>query len=102
MLLSFYRHVFAAGVAPVEWTDVLDLVLAIQTPLAVFRSATLLDSKVIMTELQHVGKNHFDKQNEKKQSSLGLCHGEKWCAKANHFDKPNAEAMSCIDYAEAN
>ncbi|MBO4596579.1 MAG: hypothetical protein J5676_01685 [Bacteroidaceae bacterium] len=42
---------------PFDLQEVKDLPMAIQNPLAVFRSATHIGSHVILTELKHKGKN---------------------------------------------
>ncbi len=42
---------------PFELSEIKNLAIAVQNPLAVFRSATRLDSNVIMTELEHKGNN---------------------------------------------
>jgi hypothetical protein len=44
---------------PFDLHEIMDLPKAIQNPLAVFRSATHIGSYVIMTELEHEGKNHI-------------------------------------------
>ncbi|NDW19419.1 hypothetical protein D0T53_10935 [Dysgonomonas sp. 216] len=43
---------------PFDLSEVMDLPKAVQNPLAVFRSATHIGSYVIMTELEHQGKNY--------------------------------------------
>jgi hypothetical protein len=43
---------------PFDLSEVRDLPRAIQNPLAVFRSATHIGSFVIMTEIEHKGKNY--------------------------------------------
>lgn len=42
---------------PFELSEVMDLPQAIQNPMAVFRSATHIGSYVVMTEIEHNGKN---------------------------------------------
>ena len=42
---------------PFDLSEVINLPNAIQNPIAVMRSATRLDSKVIFTELAHKGRN---------------------------------------------
>lgn len=42
---------------PFDLAEIMNLPLAIQTPLAVFRSATKIGSNVILTELEQNGKN---------------------------------------------
>lgn len=43
---------------PFELSEMMGLVNAIQNPIAVFRSATHLGSYVVLTEIQHKGKNY--------------------------------------------
>jgi hypothetical protein len=42
---------------PFELNEIMDLVLSINNPLAIFRSATRVGSNVIMTDLKHDNKN---------------------------------------------
>ena len=44
---------------PFELSELMDIVLALHNPLAIFRSATHIGSNVIMTKLMHDGKKNF-------------------------------------------
>jgi hypothetical protein len=44
---------------PFDLREIMDLPIAVQNPLAIFRSVTHLESYVIMTELEHDGRNYI-------------------------------------------
>ncbi|MDR1182352.1 MAG: hypothetical protein LBL13_10295 [Bacteroidales bacterium] len=78
---------------PFDLSEIKDLPKAIQNPMAVLRSATHIGSYVIMTEIEHEGKNYVVAlQANKRKGSIEIND-----IRSVHYRRTNAHIANWID-----